>query len=364
MMARRFTGRGGGIRGGPASPAAILVLALVALVTFLHYNTSVHIHEAHGIYRRLYYFPIVIAAFLYGWRGGLTTAVLVCVVYIPHAFGRIGFDPAPTLEKVLEMVLYVAIGLLAGLLVDRRERSRRGLERALAEKAAMEAELVRSARLAAVGRLSAGLAHEIRNPLASIGGAAEILADDFPPGHRKSRLLSVLQEEVSRLNGVLSRFLDFARPRRIEFARLDLAAEIGHVVELAGRAAEADIGFLPPAGCAFPVAGDRDQVRQALLNVVLNAMAAAGPGGRVAIAVAATATTVDCVVDDDGPGFTSDALASFGTPFFTTREGGSGLGLAISVRIMEDHGGSIVAENRAEGGARVLISFPRAEEIV
>ena len=96
-----------------------LIAAMVLIITLLHYNTTMHIHEAHGIYRRLYYFPIILAGFRGGTRGGLLAALLVCALYIPHAFGLIGFDPAYTLEKILEMVLYVAIGLLTGVLTGR-----------------------------------------------------------------------------------------------------------------------------------------------------------------------------------------------------------------------------------------------------
>ncbi|MFN2370840.1 MAG: sensor histidine kinase, partial [Candidatus Krumholzibacteriia bacterium] len=91
----------------------------VAVVTVLHYNTAIHIHAAHGIYRRLYYFPIILAGIRGGTRGGVAASLLVCALYIPHAFGLIGFDPAQTVEKVLEMVLYLAVGLLTGVLAGR-----------------------------------------------------------------------------------------------------------------------------------------------------------------------------------------------------------------------------------------------------
>ena len=177
----------------PGGPAASflrrywLAILMIAVISLLHYNTHWHIHALHGIYRRLYYFPIILAAFRGGRRGGVMAALLVIALYVPHAFGYIGFDPGTTVEKILEMLLYLLVGLLTGTLVSRINAARNRLERTaedlqttLDEKTVMEAELVRSARLAAVGRLSAGLAHEIRNPLASIKGSAEVLADDFP----------------------------------------------------------------------------------------------------------------------------------------------------------------------------------------
>jgi len=340
---------------------------MVIVVSLLHYTTAFHIHAAHGIYRRLYYFPIILAAFRGGWQAGLATALAVCLFYIPHAFGLIGFDPAPTLEKILEMVLYLAMGMVCGVLVSRANRVRgrlqdtaRNLQTALDEKSAMESELIRSARLAAVGRLSAGLAHEIRNPLASIKASAEVIADDFPADHLKGRLLRILGGETRRLNEVLTRFLDFARPSAREPMRFDLADEARAVVDLVSQREDSpavDL-VLPPAE-DFHLEGDREQIRQLLLNLVLNAAAAAGPGGRVGLSLAGEPERVVLVVQDDGPGFTAEGRENFGTPFYSTREGGTGLGLATCLRIVEDHRGTIGLDPHPAEGARIRVELPR-----
>jgi two-component system, NtrC family, sensor histidine kinase HydH len=343
-------------------------LLLVALVTMLHYNTAIHIHAAHGIYRRLYYFPIILAAFRGGTRGGLGASVLVIALYIPHAMGLIGFDPANPVEKTLEMVLYVAVGLLSGILVSRINAARDGLAKtatdlqvALDEKTAMEDELVRSTRLAAVGRLSAGLAHEIRNPLASIKGSAEVISDDYPADHPKGRMLTILLEEANRLNQVLTRFLTFARTEPGRAHQVDLVEEVRAVVELtvhqegAAALAVAD----PPAGFG-PVLANQEQLRQVLLNLVLNASAAAGPDGAVTIEFAFVDRRPACLIQDNGPGFTTEAIAQFGSPFFSTREGGTGLGLATSLRIVEDFGGTLSVDPDYNSGARVILTLPPA----
>jgi two-component system sensor histidine kinase HydH len=359
----------------PAGPAALLrrywVPALaIAIVTALHYNTAIHIHAAHGIYRRLYYFPIILAAFRGGRRGGVGAAVLVCALYVPHAFGLIGFDPAHTVEKVLEMVLYLAVGLLTGTLTeriaaarDRQAATARDLRRALDEKTAMEAELVRAARLAAVGRLSAGLAHEIRNPLASIRATAEILADDFDAGHPKGRMLGILKDETGRLNDVLTRFLAFARSEPGEAAPFDLVDEARTVADLV----KAHPGMPTPdvtvaGGDPLTAQANREQIRQVLLNLALNAGAAAGPGGRVGLVLDRAGDSCLCRVCDDGPGFTEEALANFGTPFYSTREGGTGLGLATSLRIVEDQGGSLTVQANQPRGACVTVTLPAAAD--
>lgn len=345
-----------------------LVAALVIIVTSLHYVTGMHLHHAHGIYRRLYYFPIILAAFRGGWPAGLITSLAVCAIYLPHAMGHIGHDPGSPLEKSLEMGLYVAVGLVCGILVTRQERTRSALEdtaarlgESLDEKSRMEAELLRQARLAAVGRLSAGLAHEIRNPLASIKGAAEILADDARDGDPKARLLGILQLESSRLNDVLTRFLAFARPSDRNPVRFDLTAEARDVAELLGHRD----GGVSPEGPGFAVEpceieGDREQIRQVLINLTLNGLEAVGDRGVVRLSVVRRSDAAVCTVEDDGPGFSSESLLNLGTPFYTTKEGGTGLGLAICHRIVEDHGGVLTVDEHLTTGSAVTVELPIA----
>ncbi len=338
------------------------VALMVIVITALHYNTAMHIHEAHGIYRRLYYFPIILAGFRGGTRGGVLAALIVCTLYIPHAFGFIGFDPAHSLEKILEMLLYLAVGLLTGVLTGRINRVRdrqiltaTELQAALDEKTAMEDELVRTARLAAVGRLSAGLAHEIRNPLASIHGAAEILSDDFPADHPKGRLLTVLLTEAGRLNDVLSRFLAFARSEPGDIVPFDLAAETAAVQQLMAAREDMPPVLVEVRNTPLPAAlGNAGQVRQVMLNLALNGGAAAGAGGSVRCVLSTDQGHVSCRIQDDGPGFTDEAVDQFGTPFFSTRPGGTGLGLATSLRIVEDLGGTLAIDTSCTGGCVVL----------
>lgn len=378
----------------------------IAAVTALHYFTSPHQAHLHDIYRRLYYLPIILAAFLHGLRGGLVAAVVVCLLYAPHAWagalgmhGHLSHDPATPTQKVLEMVLYLAVGTVTGSLVSRLKGTQRrleaaagNLEQSIDQLRHAEEKLVREAQLAAVGRLSAGLAHEIRNPLASIKGSAELLADDFGLEHPKRRLLQVLVDEAVRLNDVLTRFLAFARPAPMRRESLVAAGELEAVATLvrqrdesnAGAAASESIaGGQPGEGTdeqhpgtrsvgsggvavRFDPAGsdglrllvDPQQVRQVLLNVVLNAVQACGDRGEVILRGERRGERAVLSVRDSGPGFAAEALANALTPFYTTRSGGTGLGLAITHRIVEQHGGSIRLANRPEGGGLVEIELP------
>jgi two-component system, NtrC family, sensor histidine kinase HydH len=330
-----------------------LVAVLVVAVSLLHYNTAMHIHALHGIYRRLYYFPIIIAAFRGGRIGGVVTALAVCALYAPHAYGLIGFDPAMPLEKALEMGLYLAVGLVCGTLVDRERAT-------MAIKERMESDLLRAERMAAVGQLSAGLAHEIRNPLASIKGSADILADEFPADHPKARFMRILREEAARLNDVLSRFLDFARPRERGNDLFDLGVELTLLPDLLAARPDAPVVRVNVPAGAWPVRGDLGQVRQMLLNVGLNAAQVAGPQGTVDLSLARDRDQLVVSVTDTGPGFSAQAVANLGTPFFSTRTGGTGLGLATSLRIARDHGGDLVVDTAWSEGARVLVRLPEA----
>jgi len=343
-----------------------LAALLITVISLAHYNTQFHIHALHGIYRRLYYFPIILAAFRGGRAGGALAALAVIALYVPHAFGFIGFDPGATVEKVLEMALYLGVGLLTGTLVtrinaarDRLGETAQQLQHALDEKTAMEGELVRAARLAAVGRLSAGLAHEIRNPLASIRGSAEVLNDDFPADHPKSRLMRILLDETSRLNEVLTRFLAFARSEPGERAAFDLSAEAAAVAELlAGDPRAVPLAIQAPPEPVMAL-GNREQIRQVLLNLALNGALAAGQAGRVTIELETAGGTATCRIRDTGPGFTAEARDQFGTPFYTTRDGGTGLGLATSLRLVEGMGGTLGAPEGGPGGC-VVMTLPAA----
>jgi len=357
-----------------------LALGMILVISSLHYLTphgAGHVHDGsvpwyanlHGIYRRLYYFPIILAAFRGGRRGGELSALLVIVMYIPHATGRIGHDPGTPVEKFLEIVLYLGIGLVTGILVERINAARTRLQRtaedlraALHEKTAMEAELVRTARLAAVGRLSAGLAHEIRNPLASIQGSAEVLGDDFPAGHPKAGLFRIMLEETARLNGVLTRFLDFARSEPGESESFDLTVEAQAVRQLV--ALQSDGTSIEVKGEDGLLArGNREQIRQVLLNLVINAAAAAGEGGQVRLETVIDDDLVICRVQDSGPGFSPEATENFGTPFYSTKPEGTGLGLATSLRIVEDLGGRLEIDHEHPVGGAVKLTLPAAATV-
>ena len=333
----------------------------IAGISILHYVAPAHAHSLHDIYRRLYYLPIILAAFVDGIRGGVIAGVVVCLAYAPHAFGHISQDPASNTQKVLEMLLYCCIGLLTGSLVSQLKGTQNELRGSLEQLRSTEEQLILSGKLAAVGRLSAGLAHEIRNPLASIKGSAEILAKDFPPEHPRHRLLQVLMDESVRLNHVLSRFLVFARPRPLQQQEIDMRQEVETIVsllQLQQGIQSVQVTVTPVVKEPIPLRGDREQLHQVLLNILLNASQAAAEGGRVSVHCVKSDSKCVIQVHDSGSGFTPEAIENAFTPFFTTRDQGTGLGLALSHRIIDSHGGQIRVGNHGDGGGIVTIELP------
>jgi signal transduction histidine kinase len=348
------------------------VWAPIAAITALHYGTSEHVHWLHDVLRRLYYLPILLAAFSLGLRGALLASLAASIAYGPHGFLLFTHhDPAREVEKALEVLLYNVVAVVAGVLADRERRERRRQEetaarlaRSLAEKEEMERLLVRAGRLQAMGELTAGLAHEIKNPLASIQGAAEAIADEIPETSPRRRMAAILLQELARLSALLDRFLSFARPETYDLSAVSLSAVVESVRDLvAAQAGQGGvrIAWTPPAADVV-VRGERGKVVQVLMNLVLNAIQAMPGGGVVRIACGQRRRGGHdygaLTVEDEGPGVPEPIREKIFNPFFTTKEKGLGLGLAIAERIVDQHGGFLDVENRAEGGARFTLLLP------
>jgi signal transduction histidine kinase len=354
--------------------------AMVAAVTVGHLMTPLSRMIQHDIFVRLYYLPIVLGGVWYGLGGGLGTAALICVVYVPHIFA-VNHGPMTT-GYLLEIPIFLAVGGLTGLIVDRQAQYRRGLERQaetlershreLKEQTRLllekEVQLRRADRLSALGQLSAGLAHEIRNPLGAIKGAVEILADDYPDGHAKAEFYAILVKEVERLNEVLTNFLNFARPVMPRLAPLDIPTVLVQLEGLVSGQARGHRVQIFTSYHAGPsrVMADETLVKQAFLNIMLNAVEAMPTGGDLAISTrlspggeaGARPEWLEIVFDDTGPGIEEEDLGRIFDPFFTTKNDGTGLGLAITHRIIENHHGTIRVVSQRGKGTTFVVTLP------
>ncbi len=227
---------------------------------------------------------------------------------------------------------------------------------------AAEARLVESERLAAVGQVAAGIAHEVRNPLSGIKMSAQLVGRrlrEHSPADAES--VEVMLAEIARLEVVIDDLLTFAGPTRLATQGGDLNAAVGEVLDFMARQLDhAGIAVRRRLADGLPAAPlDPRRIRQVALNLVLNAAEAMPGGGSLTVRTRATADAVVCELDDTGHGIAPEAAGRVFEPFFTTKDGGSGLGLGVSRTLVEAHGGSLRFEP-IEGGTRFTFSLPRA----
>jgi signal transduction histidine kinase len=281
------------------------------------------------------------------------------------------------MEKYLEIVMYNVVGSVTGLLAQReRERSlelqrtAEGLEescRKLQSQSeriiAIEEQLRRSEKLSTLGEMAAVLAHEIRNPLGSIRGTAEILRDDYLPGNPKHEFIEIQIKETERLNHVVEDFLRMARQHPLELRDCSIQEELETIVTLVAKDAQnrgVSLYFEPNAEEAI-VCGDGEKLRQAFLNIVINALQATPSGGSVTIALNKGMSGFDITFRDSGSGIAPDNLQRIFEPFYTTKPDGTGLGLAVTRKIIEGHGGTLDIESEAGKGTIVSVKLPLQE---
>ncbi len=211
-------------------------------------------------------------------------------------------------------------------------------------------------RLALLGRMATSLAHEVRNPVSAIRLHAQLLERVCAPTERESANLIV--GEAGRIEALVNQWLRYAKPEPVKMLPVDLPELVREARQSLGpQAQHAGVGIreeIDPAWKNHPVNGDRERLRQVLCNLLLNAIQSMPTGGAVTVRISPGALQVE----DQGGGFSEKALARFGEPFLSEREGGMGLGLAVSKEIIESHGGKIAATNLPGGGACLRIAWP------
>ena len=239
------------------------------------------------------------------------------------------------------------------------------LARDLTEWKRLEQEARRTESLAAFGRLAATVAHEVRNPLNAIAVAVQRLAREFPPREKEDehrKLTTLLRSEIERLNGTVTRFLDLARPPRLEQRPGDLASLVLEMAPLLAEGAPPGVSVVAEAAGTPPVLFDAAAVRQVILNLVRNSIEAVGGKGTVRVSTRGEAGRALLMVADDGPGIppeNRDRIFEFG---FTTRPDGNGLGLPIVHRLVTEMGGAVTVEPGPGGGTEVRVLLPLAAE--
>jgi signal transduction histidine kinase len=223
-----------------------------------------------------------------------------------------------------------------------------------------ERDLLRAEQLAAVGHLAAGLAHEIRNPLTGIKFLVEAALRPTNPSPLDAEDLRLIRQEIIRIERTIQGLLDYARtppPNRHRLDFRDLVTEAAGIARTRAEAKPVDLRVEVPSN-PLPANVDRDQILSLLTNLIFNAIEAAPPGSRVEIRASAAEGMLRVEVSDGGPGIDPTIADRLFTPFTTTKATGTGLGLTIARRVARDHGGTLSATNRPEGGACFRVLFP------
>jgi signal transduction histidine kinase len=352
-----------------------LLLASVAAIGLLHAFTPGHLSLYHDTYRRLSYFPIAIGAVVFGLWGGVSLAVMSCLAFVPHLFLFWARGPEAYYSELSEIMFYLAAGIVIGLISSRENRLREKYKR-LSEKLAAsygrlheqasrlidaERQLGQSQKLSMLGHVSASLAHELKNPLASIKGAAEILADELPEGHPKQEFIDIMRSEISRLNHSVEDVLSYCRGQQQEGrSKQESVSGIVHQVVslLEGRFEEKSIDLSVQVNPEDDFWVDETSMIQVLMNILLNAVDAVGPRGRIRVDVRRDGQARLIKVSDDGPGINAARAEDVFQSFVTFKEGGTGLGLSISKRMVESLGGKIEVGTSELGGALFSIVLP------
>jgi signal transduction histidine kinase len=248
---------------------------------------------------------------------------------------------------LVNLLILIVVTLLSGYLAER-------LRLAGGQLVQAEARADRAERMAALGRLAAGLAHEIRNPLGGIAGSIQLLRENPALSDEDRELCEIIQREAARLDDLVTNMMDLVRQRKPEFTDVDAARIARDVVELAAKSGRggSDVGVVYFGAESAIVRADAAQLKQLVWNLVRNAVQASSPGEEVAVSVVFSDTGEAVLsVTDSGPGIEPEARERLFDAFFTTRSHGTGVGLAVVKAIADEHGFAIDVESAEGRGA-------------
>lgn len=348
------------------------VVSSTLLISLLHHVTPSEHQHWRNVFQHLYYAPTVVAALLFGWRGGLAAGLLAGISHLPDILQTLQESPDYAIEQMVEIPVLCCVGVLTGVFSDRDRRHRKELEKTTSRLTEVYRELQqnfeqmkRAERLFAVGQMAAGLAHELRNPLASVAGAAGILLRNARLEPKHQECLEIINKESHRLNRLLTEFLDFARPRAPKYQMVEVDSLINSVIQLATHGVGRDIITLRTAVDQDlpPVEGDPELLKQMLLNLIINAIQAMPDGGEVLVSASLQDAKLLIQVQDQGCGISPESRDKIFDPFFTTKDGGTGLGLPVTHQIVQQHGGILTAKANADSGMTFSALIPLQHEV-
>ncbi|MDY0039837.1 MAG: ATP-binding protein [Desulforhabdus sp.] len=330
----------------PEKLKAVLIAGQVLVITALHYGTRLSQHHYHIFYRELYYLPIMLAAFWFGLKGALWTALSISVLYSPFIVMNWQHFSPDDFNKLMEILLYNTIGLTLGILRDR-------------EQAEHEA-LVKGESLAAMGRAVSSVAHDMKTPLIAIGGFSRMVQRKIDENDPSFEKLGIVIQETGRLENMVKQMLHFAKPLELDMADGDINAIIEQsLAVLEKSAASRDVRIVTELDFSIPsLSLDAARMEQVVLNLISNAIQASPEGEVVRVRSSFDADCVKVDIVDCGCGIPDDKKDQIFMPFYTTKKEGTGLGLAIVKKIVEAHSGRLAFQSNPEQGITFSVSLP------
>lgn len=352
----------------PASRAVAVAVAAI-VVASLHHVTSPSRIVLHELFNYLLYVPIIFAAYWYGIAGGLGIAVLSSAIFIPHIRIAWASNPAYAASQYAQVAVFHLLGITVGWLTASQRRltqryrgAAESLERANRELQQSQDDLRRAERLSAVGEIAAGLAHEIKSPLAGIKGALEIIEARATDGSPEAEFARIGAKELARLDALVRDFLLYARPRDPEVRPVKVAELLDQAVAVLRTEIDRKQLTLTVEHSAMTretaVRVDPEQLTEVILNVLVNAIQASPTRGSIHARDNISDGSVSIDIADQGPGIAPEHLPRIFDPFFTTKTRGTGLGLAISHRIVAAHHGTISTHPASPTGTIFRIRLP------
>ena len=331
------------------------LIGTVALTVGIHYGYVLEPlfgdqHWIHAIHGRFCYIPIVLGASWFGVRGGLFVATVISLSVLPFILTS-GFAEHNLWGEWVEIIFYYAIAILTGWIIDREFSLRKKHEQTTLQ-------LEKAHKLSLIGQMTASVAHEMKNPLASIKGGVEIIVDKGTSETEKKEFEQIVFSEIHRMDKTIKEFLDFSRPKETQMEKLDLDHALATVVkQVQKQADEKSLTISYQSTGAQYIKGDKEKIQQVFLNLLLNAMDASPESDQIKIHSISKDDQIVISIFDNGSGIPAKDLEKIFEPFYTTKSSGTGLGLAVVKTIIENHYGTIAFDSSSQG-TTINLTFP------
>jgi len=330
---------------------SVIVIATI-IITYFHYGVPKHHTVVHISHYYAFYIIVIYASYRFRLRGGMIVAVILTLIYSPSAYIyalHLSF-PHHILPSMVEVTMVYAVALTAGILSGKLRKEKEKVEAVSQEMLELERKVAHDNRLKAIGQLSAGVAHEIRNPLAAIKSGISMIK----AGKGNEQVINILSTEIDQLDKFISRFLQYARfgsDEKTEFNLGLFLSEMKELVKLAAAKQDVVIEYDMEDVEDITVKWDKNAVKHALLNIIMNGIDAAKETGNGKLWLSLDITDEDIIfkIRDNGKGIPTEEINKIFEPFYTTKAKGTGLGLALAQKIAQAHGGTLSVSCHDDG---------------